>query len=318
MQEILINTGLQLTPDQEKQLLSACEHPLIAGCSPPSAFISEPFATAPALEAAPHSAAGPPTLSGLPSRGSRVSMFAAGVQQPAGPQAFAGTASRSHRVSVFAPGAQHTAGAPAFAGAASRSQRTSVYSPGGPALLAPAPERPYQRAPSAPRRAHRASVAPGATGGFLALARTTSTAAPPPAPPQEASAPIASDSDRTSSNESAGSIGAAPPPGRSSVTWGGARASPGLGLASGFGPALPVEPPRVALSLPHLLLAPVLEAALIARRAARLARLRSSGGAELCHCPTCVHLCCHASGTSPSTASLHAALKLWSYDSYNT
>lgn len=65
--------------------------------------------------------------------------------------------------------------------------------------------------------------------------------------------------------------------------------SPGPGLGSVFGPALPVEPPRVALSLPHLLLAPVLEAALIARRAARLARLRSSGGAKLCPCPTCMH-----------------------------
>ena len=280
-QEILIATGLQLTPDQKKQLLSACEHPLVAGCSPPSAFISEPFAAAPPPEPAPHSALGPQTLNGSP-RSMRMSLFTAGAQQPAGAQALAGFPSYGLRASIFAPGVQQPAGAPAFMGAPSRSYRASMYSFEGPGLLAPAL---YQRTPSTPRRMNRASIAPGATGGFLALSRTVSNTAPPPLAPHEAAAPISSEADRAGSVESAasgaGSAGVAPLPGRGSVTWGGVRASPSVGFGLGFGLAPPVEAPRMALSLPHLLLAPVLEAALISRRAARLARLRSSGAVKL-------------------------------------
>ncbi|KAK9831937.1 hypothetical protein WJX81_001333 [Elliptochloris bilobata] len=286
LQEILVATGLQLTLDQEKQLLSACEQPLVANRSPPSAFTSEPFTVVPPAEPAPQLPSGPQPLAGPPSRSYRASIFTPGGQPPT---SLPGPPSRSYRASVFTPGGQPP---PPLGGPPSRSYRASIYIPGGQALAGPAPERPYQRMSIAPRRANRASIAPGGAGGcFLALSRTTSYNVAPAAQ-AEPPLPISSDSDRTGSNESttsgSGSAGVISPPGQSSVAWPGAVpaswADPVLGLGSlpgtgpGFGPVPPAEPPRVVLSLPHLLLAPVLEAALISRHAARLARLRSGGG----------------------------------------
>jgi len=115
-QEVLIALGLQLTADQEWQLLTASEHPLVANRSPPSAFTSEPFA----LEPPPPEAAG----------------AAAGAA--AAPPAYPGPAlpaGRAFRASIVGFGSNGALAAAAAAAAA------AAGAAAGPA----SPERPYQQ-----------------------------------------------------------------------------------------------------------------------------------------------------------------------------
>ena len=129
------------------------------------------------------------------------------------------------------------------------------------------------RLSTTPRR-RSVSVA-GLQVGLLGLTRTISTSYGLQAAAQLATGlPPGPQSllSRASSNESSVAGLSAQGPG--------AGLGSGLGLGLGPGPGLPVaEAPRVVLSLPHMLLAPVLEAALIAKRMVRMQRLRSDRGA---------------------------------------
>lgn len=138
------------------------------------------------------------------------------------------------------------------------------------ALAAATPDRPYAllRLATAPRR-RSVSVA-GLQAGLLGLSRTVSASYGLQAATQLAGGlpPGQSLMSRSGSNESAS--------GKSAGA--GLGSGPGLGL--GPGPVLPAAVAlRVVLSLPHMLLAPVLEAALMAERTVRMQRLRSKRGA---------------------------------------
>jgi len=243
-QEVLVALGLQLTADQEWQLLTACEHPLVANRSPPSAFTSEPFA----LEQPPPEAAG----------------AAAGAA--AAPPAYPGPAlpaGRAFRASIAGFGSNGALAAAAAAAAAAGAAA-------GPA----SPERPYQqlaRLPSAaPRRPGRASVlgALGAPGAGVPPSRTSTLGFGDAAPAAQQKQSVFEARARTWSTDPGGvAAGAAAAAGRSGA--GGPAGGPAAaGGPAGNGGAF--ELLRVVLSLPHLLLAPVLEAALISRRAPRL------------------------------------------------
>ena len=258
-QEVLIALGLQLTADQEWQLLTASEHPLVANRSPPSAFTSEPFA----LEPPPPEAAG----------------AAAGAA--AAPPAYPGPAlpaGRAFRASIVGFGSNGALAAAAAAAAA------AAGAAAGPA----SPERPYQqlaRLPSAaPRRPGRASVlgALGAPGAGAPPSRTSTLgfgdAAPAAAQHKQS---VFEARARTWSTDPGGAAaGAAAAAGRSGAGGpaGGGAVAVGGPIGGGGAPELL----RVVLSLPHLLLAPVLEAALIARRAPRL-----QACAPPCQCAPC-------------------------------